>query len=146
VDQLLVVLVRTGRQTALVALGVVTVYLLWKWLKRRALAGASMLRISVQELKSLVDSGNQILLVDVRSQISRSESRIPGAVLAEIAGGGEEFLRFSKDVVIVYCACPNEVSAVKFGNTLKNLGFSNVRALLGGIDAWEAAGHSLQLK
>jgi membrane protein DedA with SNARE-associated domain/rhodanese-related sulfurtransferase len=147
VDQLLIVLIRAGRQTALVALGGVTVYLLWKWLKRRALAGAPMLRISVQELKSLLDSGSPILLVDVRSQISQGGGRIPGASPADVAGGGEEFSGFSKDMrVVVYCACPNEVSAIQFGNTLKNSGFSNVSALLGGIDAWEAAGHSLHLK
>jgi len=46
--------------------------------------------------------------------------------------------------VIVYCGCPNEASAVKVAQTLKQLGFGRVRPLHGGIDAWIAAGHDVE--
>ena len=40
----------------------------------------------------------------------------------------------------MYCACPNEASAVKLAQRLRERGFKRVRPLLGGIDAWVAAG------
>jgi rhodanese-related sulfurtransferase len=41
--------------------------------------------------------------------------------------------------VVVYCACPNEVSAARLALRLKGLGVRRVRPLSGGIDAWLAA-------
>jgi rhodanese-related sulfurtransferase len=45
--------------------------------------------------------------------------------------------------VIVYCACPNEASAARVAKQLMQKGYTRVRPLTGGIDAWVAAGHSL---
>jgi rhodanese-related sulfurtransferase len=42
--------------------------------------------------------------------------------------------------VVVYCACPNEVSAAQVARQLRRAGFVHVRPLMGGIDAWIAAG------
>jgi len=42
--------------------------------------------------------------------------------------------------VVVYCACPNEASAVKVAMLLRDRGIRRVRPLAGGIDAWVAAG------
>jgi rhodanese-related sulfurtransferase len=38
--------------------------------------------------------------------------------------------------IILYCSCPNEVSAARVALLLQRKGFSRVRPLLGGIDAW----------
>jgi rhodanese-related sulfurtransferase len=46
--------------------------------------------------------------------------------------------------VVVYCACPNEASAVRVAEKLRDLGFKRVRPLLGGIDAWIEAGHAVE--
>jgi CheY-like chemotaxis protein len=46
--------------------------------------------------------------------------------------------------VIVYCACPNDASAVKVAGILRQRGFKRVRPLAGGIDAWTAAGFGLE--
>ena len=46
--------------------------------------------------------------------------------------------------VIVYCACPNEASAVKVAQALVKHGFRRVRPLTGGIDAWIAAGNEVE--
>ena len=46
--------------------------------------------------------------------------------------------------VIVYCACPNEASAVTIAQKLRGLGFKRVRPLHGGIDAWIEAGHDVE--
>ena len=46
--------------------------------------------------------------------------------------------------MVVYCACPNEVSAAIAAKHLKRAGFKNIRSLLGGIDAWVQAGQPLE--
>jgi rhodanese-related sulfurtransferase len=46
--------------------------------------------------------------------------------------------------VILYCTCPNEASAAQAAKLLKNHGFSRVRPLYGGLDAWVAAGYAVE--
>ncbi|HWU37227.1 MAG TPA: efflux RND transporter periplasmic adaptor subunit, partial [Candidatus Acidoferrum sp.] len=38
----------------------------------------------------------------------------------------------------VYCSCPNEVTSARVALSLQRRGFTRVRPLLGGIDAWRA--------
>jgi rhodanese-related sulfurtransferase len=46
--------------------------------------------------------------------------------------------------VILYCACPNEATAVKVAQRLRKVGYKRIRPLLGGIDAWIEAGHEVE--
>jgi rhodanese-related sulfurtransferase len=46
--------------------------------------------------------------------------------------------------VVVYCACPNEASAAVIAKRLQKAGIKRVHPLLGGIDAWRAAGQPLE--
>ena len=81
-------------------------------------------------------------IVDVRSTLSQAATgRIPGAVAVDIKQieRGLNGVRTDGEV-IVYCACPNEASAVKVAQKLRQLGFKRVRPLHGGIDAWIEAG------
>jgi rhodanese-related sulfurtransferase len=45
---------------------------------------------------------------------------------------------------VIYCSCPNEVSAAKAAKSLMMLGYRRVRPLLGGLDAWADAGYEIQ--
>jgi rhodanese-related sulfurtransferase len=46
--------------------------------------------------------------------------------------------------VIVYCACPNEASAAEVAKKLMRAGFTRVRPLAGGIEAWADRGYALE--
>ena len=46
--------------------------------------------------------------------------------------------------VIVYCACPNEATAVKVAQMLRKVGYKRIRPLYGGIDAWIEAGNAVE--
>jgi rhodanese-related sulfurtransferase len=46
--------------------------------------------------------------------------------------------------IILYCTCPNEASAAQIAKMLLDSGFKRVRPLLGGLDAWIAAGHPVE--
>jgi 3-mercaptopyruvate sulfurtransferase SseA len=46
--------------------------------------------------------------------------------------------------IVLYCACPNEESARRAAQLLLKKGYRRVRPLVGGIDAWFAAGHPVE--
>ena len=45
--------------------------------------------------------------------------------------------------IVLYCNCPNEASAALAARLLAERGFTRVRPLAGGLDAWVSAGHSV---
>lgn len=133
----------------LVLLGVFIVgYVLFKWWERhRFYAMLRMARISVEELNRMMDAGTAPLVVDVRSNTSRSiEPRyIPGALHLPLQGFETHVQELPRDrEIILYCACPNEASAAQVAKLLIDAGFVRVRPLLGGLDAWIAAGFPVE--
>ena len=116
------------------------------WDRRRFFNELRMARITVAELADLLDAGTAPMLLDVRSAESqKADGRIPGAIavdektvairIPESESGRE---------VIVYCSCPNEASAARIAKMLKERGFSRVRPLAGGIEAWIQAGYEVE--
>ena len=81
-------------------------------------------------------------IVDVRSPLSqKATGRIPGARTIDMQKISEGFEGVAPEgEVIVYCACPNEATAVKVAQKLAKLGYKRIRPLQGGIDAWIEAG------
>lgn len=105
------------------------------------------IRISVDELYCLIQEGAKPLILDVRSAYYRTDGSIPGSVLLDeknLQGPQALNIELSHEVV-VYCACPNDASAARVVQRLKALGYTQVRPLHGGIDAWVAAGHPIEL-
>ncbi len=131
-----------GRWGVVLLLGLLAAYVASKWwqrfLFRRQLR---MDRISVDELRQMIDEERVGAILDVRSPMTQEATgRIPGARAVNIDsldGLGE---LVDEGEIVVYCACPNEESAVKVAKRLRQLGFKRVRPLHGGIDAWITAG------
>ena len=129
---------------------VVAAFLLWiliKWLRRYMFVKQlRMDRVTVDELHSLIKEQKVQAIVDVRSALTQAATgRIPGARAIDMKRISQGFDGVAVDgEVIVYCACPNEATAVKVAQQLKKLGFKRIRPLLGGIDAWIEAGHAVE--
>jgi membrane protein DedA with SNARE-associated domain/rhodanese-related sulfurtransferase len=131
--------------TALAAIVGLYIALKW-WQRRRFYRAVNMARISVQELRKLMDGGSPVI-VDLRpgSERARHGTAIPGALPLDLAEIEQQLSHLSKDRDIVfYCSCPNEASAASAAKLLMDIGYRRVRPLLGGIDAWSAAGFSLE--
>jgi rhodanese-related sulfurtransferase len=112
--------------------------------RQRLLRQLRLARVSVDELRDMLRLGQQPLLVDVRSAAGRRDSAIPGSIWLDMHALDEAILALPRgDEVIVYCACPNEVSAAVVAKRLIKAGFRRVRPLKGGIDAWIAAGNAV---
>jgi rhodanese-related sulfurtransferase len=127
---------------------IVLLYVAWKWWERRRYNAALRLpRITVEELQEQIAAAAAPVVVDVRSALGREQDRrcIPGSLemgLDEITRRLSE-LPEDRDIVF-YCACPNEASAALAARRLMDRGYSRVRPLRGGLDAWVAAGYELE--
>ena len=125
---------------------VIALFITAKWWQRhRFNVQLRMARLSVESLSELLDRGERPLIVDVRTKAARDEGRIPGAILSMGDELAPELIAHPKEaLIVVYCACPNDASAVIAARKLLERGFRDVRPLAGGIDAWTAAGRALE--
>lgn len=148
VDRVLAALASAGTVAAELATSLLVLYILGKWWRRRRLLlSLRMARITVDELSQAIEAGQSPIVVDVRSALSRQlDTRIiPGALLADINGIDRlvHEIPLERELVI-YCSCPNEVSAARAAKALMEQGYRHVRPLLGGLDAWDEAGYAIE--
>ncbi len=134
---------------ALVILTVlVAAYVGWKWRERhRFLKSLKAARIAVDELYAMMTRGEDLVILDVRSKTHRELHglRIPGARPFDQEHIDQVVAGISRDhEIVAYCACPNDAGAVKVAGLLRERGFTHVRPLAGGIDAWTTAGLALE--
>jgi membrane protein DedA with SNARE-associated domain/rhodanese-related sulfurtransferase len=148
IDTLLSLLQTVGLGFGYVILLVLAGFIAQRWWRRvRLLRQLQMSRISVDELYAMMAAGSAPLLIDVRSAVNREQDPwlIPGATAPEPDVLDMALADLPRDrTIVVYCACPNEISAAQLAQRMRALGFHDVRPLLGGIDAWRAAGWQLQ--
>ncbi len=113
-----------------------------RWQMSRFLAASV---ISIGDLRDLLGSDPRPFLIDVGSSLAHNaRPHIPGAALLDLdAISRSNDFPDDRDIV-VYCACPNEESARRAAQLLMRKGYRRVRPLLGGIDAWVAAGHPVE--
>jgi membrane protein DedA with SNARE-associated domain/rhodanese-related sulfurtransferase len=136
-----------GKYGVMLVVAGFAVWISIKWFRRYMFVRQlRMDRVTVHELRKLIDDQQVVALVDVRSPLTQTATgRIPGARAIDMQKIHEGFKGVPVDgEVIVYCACPNEATAVKVAQKLRKLGFTRIRPLLGGIDAWIEAGHEVE--
>jgi membrane protein DedA with SNARE-associated domain/rhodanese-related sulfurtransferase len=147
IDDVLTVLQEFGKIGLVLIVLAFFAYLFWKWLQRkRFIRQLIMDRISVDEVRRLMDEGRLGMVIDVRSPMSQQVTgRIPGAVTVDPQNLKFDLIAVEpQSEVVVYCACPNEATAAKVAKALIQHGFKRVRPLHGGIDAWIEAGHAVE--
>jgi len=147
VTDILFTLADIGKFGVLAILAALGLYLLARWWRRQAfIRQLHMDRITVDELRGLIDEGRKILILDVRPKEARTQHGIiPGAVPAHPEDIDPVVTTYSRELeIVVYCACPNEASAAVAAKHLKQAGFKKIRPLLGGIDAWVQAGQPVE--
>jgi rhodanese-related sulfurtransferase len=147
IEQIVAALTGIGRGALLLLASLVVAYLAFKlWRRQLLLRELRMTRITVAELRQKLDAGENPLIFDLRADPGGHEELIiPGAVRISM----DELAR-STDIprdrdIIVYCACPNEVSAARVALKLRQKGFTRIRPLKGGIEAWRAHHAQIQL-
>jgi rhodanese-related sulfurtransferase len=94
------------------------------------------MNISPTELKARLDRGEKFRLVDVREADEWAVARIPSAELlplSQFEQKGIDQLDPDEDIVVY---CHHGVRSGRVQNYLKAKGFTGVKNLTGGIDAW----------
>lgn len=126
----------------LVVLGFLVLYVSWKGVQRwriaRHVEGA---QIDVDELAHELGGPLKPLVVDLGSRLAhQSRPHLPGALLLELSQVAAHDFPRDRGIVF-YCACPNEETSRRATAILLSRGFTDVRPLVGGIDAWMARGY-----
>ncbi len=146
IQDLLDTLTRAGSIATAALVIAVLLSLAVRYRRRRAVQRlTAMPRISVDELHALMDSETPPLIIDVRGDAGlQLEPRlIPGAMplsLKAIQHRGTALPFEAGREVVLYCNCPNEVSAAMAARALSLRGVRRARPLAGGLEAWVASG------
>jgi len=146
IEEIMQSLEQIGRWGLLLVATAVALFVLRKWWQRRAFSRQlKMDRLTVEDLLAFMDRGERLVIVDARSVGGWAEGRIPGAISFASDVCADHLRDHPKDsLVVVYCACPNDASAVVTAKKLMEGGFKRVLPLAGGIDAWLAAGGAVE--
>ena len=87
------------------------------------------------ELKTLIDQGKQILLLDVREPFENDLVSLEGSTLIPLRELPSRIKELGRDAeLVVYCHVG--VRSTEAVGLLRSAGFSKARNLKGGIDAW----------
>jgi membrane protein DedA with SNARE-associated domain/rhodanese-related sulfurtransferase len=137
VGDVLAALESMGATAVQVVLALLAAFIAYKFIeRRRVLRDRSVPRIGIDELRALIDGGHDPVIIDARGVTARQlEAAIPGAVAFE------DKLMATLDRerhIVVYCSCPNDVTAAQVAKQFLANGFHRARPLKGGLDAWNA--------
>jgi rhodanese-related sulfurtransferase len=101
-----------------------------------ATAGASFKTITPLEAKSLIETRNDLVLVDVRSPEEFQGGSLPGATLIPFWDFAKGRYNLPKDKpILLICAVGGRSLAC--GQLLASQGYTEVYNLKGGLDAWQ---------
>ena len=149
IDALLRALANLGSLALGLAGAALLAYIAWR-LWRRAVVKRELTlfeRLGPVEAMALLNDRGNIVFVDVRfcSPDMPLASRIPGARHLDLGALSDAVLLGLPVTAefITYCACPNDASAVRAAQWLKQQG-RQAKVLRGGIDAWTEAGLALE--
>ena len=118
------------------------------WRTRRTMASIRMDRLTPEALYGLMQKSEPLFVVDLRHPLDYlpDPRTLPGAVVLtpdRLVEVGQEIPR-DRDVVL-FCTCPNEETAVRMALTIRKMGVTRVRPLLGGFEGWKDRGYPLVL-
>ncbi|RFZ91208.1 hypothetical protein D0C36_19930 [Mucilaginibacter conchicola] len=132
-----------GKIGGLIITAAFGLYLLAKWIKRKRLIRQFNIdRVTVSDLYELIQAQSGPVILDARPADQRTRNGfIPGSILIGDNNLNEIAERFQRNhEVIIYCSCPNEITAARYAEKLRKVGLKRIRPLLGGIDEWAKSG------
>jgi rhodanese-related sulfurtransferase len=122
-------------------------YIGWKYYNRRKfLRNLRIARITPEELKRKIDSGEDVIIVDLRHalEFEAQPETIPGALHMDAAELEEAHEVIPRDrEIVLFCACPNEVTAARLALLLRNKGITRIRPLAEGYEGWRSRGYPM---
>jgi membrane protein DedA with SNARE-associated domain/rhodanese-related sulfurtransferase len=134
-----------GGGLLVILIGSLVGYIGYKYYKRqRFIRELRISRITVDELKSQIDKGEDLVIVDLRHALDfeADPETIPGAFRIDAKELREKNDKLPRDrQIILYCTCPNEATSAQLAILLRKQGIQHIRPLQGGLDAWREHGY-----
>jgi len=106
-------------------------------------ADAASSYITADELKTKIANNEQVCIVDLRGPTiyAQAEKTVKGAVHTKVRRVVYRLREIPRDQeVVVYCDCPSDEAAIIGAKNLMRGGFTRVRVLKGGWNAWRQVG------
>jgi membrane protein DedA with SNARE-associated domain/rhodanese-related sulfurtransferase len=148
IDMLMAGAGRLGRMAGVIILVLLLLYATYRWIRRRQLINKlATARMEIEELDKLIEAGKPPVLFDIRSREKRKLDPyvIPGTQFADERQLNDIIAKYAPDQkLVIYCSCPNEISAAWMAKQLNEAGFIDVLPLRGGLDAWRDSGRQLE--
>lgn len=122
-------------------------YFMYRWIQRlRFRRWLSHIRISPVQLDAMMRDDRPPVILDARPISVRlaEPHRIPGAILIDLNSPEKVNAGLLEHDIVVYCVCPNEATAKQITRQMHRKGFRRIRALKGGLDAWEHHGYAVE--
>ncbi|MEK6526703.1 MAG: rhodanese-like domain-containing protein [Nitrospirota bacterium] len=91
--------------------------------------------ITPRELKDRLDKGDKLFILDVREPWEYSMAKIEGSVLIPLGTLPQSLDKLDRNTEIV-AHCHHGMRSADAAGFLLQQGFTNVKNLVGGIDAW----------
>ena len=127
----------------------VSVCLTTGWVMTALVASAQEIpRIKAEELKKLIESKADIVVVDNQPKDAYEMEHIPGAVNFPWAMQVKGPVDLPRDkVLILYCACSHEEDSGEVADQLiKKFGYKDIKLLEGGWLRWVELGYPIEKK
>lgn len=98
--------------------------------------------IQVEELKDKLDAKEEFVLIDVREDYERAEFNVGGRhiALGTLPSNMDDLAEYKDKEIVVYCRSGNRSGQAKA--FMEQLGYKNVRNLVGGMLEWNRRGLS----
>lgn len=93
--------------------------------------------VTPRQVKTMLDGGEELILIDCRTHQEHQVARIESAVLVplqELGGRLGELEEYADKKVVVYCHHGGR--SLKMATVLRQQGFEDVNSMAGGIDLW----------
>jgi rhodanese-related sulfurtransferase len=99
---------------------------------------------TIDEVKSLLDSGYRLIFIDARSEEAwaKSDKQIPGSIRIapdradELAAAIPKAAIPKGATIVTYCTCPQERSSTRVARALLDRGWKDVHPMFGGFNKW----------
>jgi len=150
IEEIALYAARMGVFLGVLLFGSLAAYIVWKYAQRRRfMRQLRMARITPEELKEKMDSGEDIMILDVRHplELDAEPGIIPGALNVPLAELGKYHHLIPRDrELILYCNCPNEASSAMAALQLRQHGIKRVRPLEGGFPEWRRHAYPVEAR
>nr|WP_233471825.1 VTT domain-containing protein [Paraburkholderia sabiae] len=126
---------------------IAAIYLVFRFIQRwRMQRPLSLAPVSPEQVDAMMRPDKPPIVLDARpEEVKRQTPQpIPGALPLDVRSPDTIDAALLARDVVVYCVCADDATAKTLSQQMRDKGFTRIRALRGGLDAWERRGYAVE--